>query len=237
MIATKIVHLHISYHTNHTDVLHVGVSPDYYPFTYLNDKNEITGFDIDLIHEIGKRLDKKIELISMQFEALIPSLQLKTIDCLVGGLGITPERQETLAASIPYLTVYSMCIISQAKHRIESLEETRNKPFVVISGYCGYEFLINNAISENISCVKSFADGLLYLDLGKATYFFSDYNNIQSIEKFHEKYSIYLLDNQSETLGIFYHKDNMALKNAVDGIILTMQENNTLERLKKKWNV
>ena len=50
------------------------------------------GFDIDVAKEVAKRLQKKLVLCDMPFDALIPALKLHKIDCIAAGLTPTVER-------------------------------------------------------------------------------------------------------------------------------------------------
>ena len=53
------------------DKLIVGTNAEFPPFEYMNDKKQPDGFDIAMIKEIGKRMDKKVEIQNMEFKSLI----------------------------------------------------------------------------------------------------------------------------------------------------------------------
>src|SRR5689334_13273402 len=72
------------------DTLIVGTNSEFQPFSF-KEGDTITGFDIDVIEEVGKRLDKKIRLKDLPFEALIPEVQLGNIHVIAGG--ITPTKE------------------------------------------------------------------------------------------------------------------------------------------------
>ena len=48
-------------------VYKVGSSADYPPFEYLDDKNQIVGFEIDLLNEITKKTGIKFDVANMSF--------------------------------------------------------------------------------------------------------------------------------------------------------------------------
>ena len=52
--------------------LRVGLNAIFAPFEYV-ENGKITGFDIDMINEIGKNLGYKIEIMDQSFDGLIPS--------------------------------------------------------------------------------------------------------------------------------------------------------------------
>lgn len=237
-IITCIIYQHILYHKNSDNILHIGISPDYYPFTFIDQNNKIDGFDIDLFHEIGKSLNKKVEFIPMQFEALIPSLQLNTIDALIGGLGYSEEREKTLLSSKPYY--YDMLsILSLPENRVHSLHDVKDQTCVTISGYNSYDIIIDNTLTDknNILCTKSFADGLLYLDLKKAKFFFTNSTTFAGSKIIKSNYNVYTLKKFREPIVIFFNKNNILLKENVDQCINIIQSNNILKELKIKWNL
>ncbi len=86
-----------------SDVLKVGVSPDYPPFEYTED-GEIVGFDIDFIHELGEKMNKKIEIKEMEFSSLIPSLNSDKVDVIISSISKNAERMDNVSFSDPYYT-------------------------------------------------------------------------------------------------------------------------------------
>lgn len=87
---------------SHSDVLKMGTCALFEPYTFLYN-NEITGFDIELGYRIGEILGKKIEIIDMTFESLIPALQSGKIDFALSDFNVTEERKKYISFSIPYV--------------------------------------------------------------------------------------------------------------------------------------
>ena len=51
----------------------VGTNAEFPLFEYVDDNKKVDGFDIALMKEIAKRMDKKIEIQNMEFKSLIGS--------------------------------------------------------------------------------------------------------------------------------------------------------------------
>jgi len=83
-------------------VLNVGCEGAFAPFTYINDQGDITGFDIDLIKELGTHLGYDVKINVMAFDGLIPSLMVGNIDLIISGFTITDERAKKVDFSDPY---------------------------------------------------------------------------------------------------------------------------------------
>jgi polar amino acid transport system substrate-binding protein len=73
------------------------------PFSF-HTNGTITGLDIELAHLIGERLGKKIEIVDMSFESLIPALQAGKIDFALSNFNVTDERRKLVLFSMPYIT-------------------------------------------------------------------------------------------------------------------------------------
>src|SRR5580765_7533218 len=73
------------------NILTIGTSGDFPPFTYI-ENGQLMGFDVDLVNEIGARLNKKVELKNMPFATLLPALQLGNLQVVASGVTETPER-------------------------------------------------------------------------------------------------------------------------------------------------
>lgn len=85
-----------------SDVLKIGTAALFEPYTFLYN-NKITGFDIELGYRIGEILGKKIEIVDMSFESLIPALQSGKIDVAISDFNVTEERKKSISFSIPYV--------------------------------------------------------------------------------------------------------------------------------------
>ncbi|MRR53330.1 MAG: transporter substrate-binding domain-containing protein [Deltaproteobacteria bacterium] len=83
-------------------VLKMGTCADFEPFSFLSN-GRFTGLDIELGRLVGGRLGKKIEVVNMNFEALIPALQSGKIDFALSNFNVTDERKKLILYSIPYL--------------------------------------------------------------------------------------------------------------------------------------
>lgn len=85
-----------------TATLRVGTSADYIPFGYYGPDNQLDGYDVALIREIGAALGLNVEITNIAFDGLLGALQLGQIDVAIAALSITPER----AALVDFTNVY-----------------------------------------------------------------------------------------------------------------------------------
>ncbi len=58
------------------------------------DKGERVGFGVDLMNDIARRLSLRPEFVNTQWETILGEMQRGDYDCIVGGITITPAREE-----------------------------------------------------------------------------------------------------------------------------------------------
>jgi len=72
----------------------VGTSADYAPWEYVDENGEFAGYDIELIREIGARMDLEVEIQDMGFDTLISAVKQGKIDVVIAAMSITEKRKE-----------------------------------------------------------------------------------------------------------------------------------------------
>ena len=83
------------------------------PMNYEDDNGELTGFETEFAKAVCKELgvEAKFQLIS--WAAKETELASKNIDCIWNGMTITPERQETMSISTPYMANKQVLIVKK----------------------------------------------------------------------------------------------------------------------------
>jgi len=87
-----------------TGLLRVCIWPDYYGITYRDPRDQqLRGIDIDLAAEFAKRLGAKVRFVDTSFPEFADELAADRCDIAMFAIGITPERQQRVQFSQPYL--------------------------------------------------------------------------------------------------------------------------------------
>jgi ABC-type amino acid transport substrate-binding protein len=82
--------------------LTVGMSPDYRPFVYYNDRSELDGFDVAVVQEIGRRLGLAAAAKDVASGALTDALRLREVDLALLGPSELPAGEGMADFSEPY---------------------------------------------------------------------------------------------------------------------------------------
>jgi len=85
-------------------VIKVGTSANYPPFESVDANGNKVGFDIELMTEIAKRLDVKLEWVDMPFDSLIAAVQEGKIDASISAFNYSAERDQTIDFTDAYYT-------------------------------------------------------------------------------------------------------------------------------------
>ncbi|TDO83329.1 amino acid ABC transporter substrate-binding protein (PAAT family) [Halanaerobium saccharolyticum] len=104
----------------------VGLDDSFPPMGFRSQSGEIVGFDIDLAKEAAKRIGVDVEFKAVDWDGVILSLKNGMIDVIWNGLTITPEREESIDFTQPYLE-NSQSIVVQADSEIDSKEDLAGK--------------------------------------------------------------------------------------------------------------
>ncbi len=217
----------------------VGVSANFPPFTSFDIKNnQIVGFDIDLINEIGKRLDKKIVLQNMRFTALLPALQLGGIQAICSGLTATPERAKHVLFTTPYLEGNALIIVSRLSEPLTTVADLHDKEVIVNEGYTA-DLYLSKIPGLHVRRLKSVAEAFLALDSGRAAAFVTAQNTVQSFfaKNGSADYHIAVIPDTDENASIAVSPKCPALLAEIQKALDTMMQDGSLETLKKKWKI
>jgi len=87
--------------THPNGVLRMGTNPGFPPFE-MYEGGHIVGFDPCMARAIGDILGYEIEIVDMEFAAIIPAVQAGTVDFGMAGMTITEERRESVDFSQGY---------------------------------------------------------------------------------------------------------------------------------------
>ena len=105
----------------------VGLSADYAPYEFhamIDGKDEIVGFDLEIAKEIANALDVKLEILEMEFDALVTALPAGKVDMVISGMNPTPERAEVVDFSeIYYVSQHGVLVSAENKDKYSSMKD------------------------------------------------------------------------------------------------------------------
>lgn len=129
-------------------ILNVGIKPDFPPFEY-KEADVLTGFDVDLMREIGKRTGYKIRFVEMEFDQLLPSVNDGKIDLAISAITINQQREELVDFSVPYFNADQVIIKKQEREiTIGNDADLSNYKIATQNGTTGQYYLQYNLVEN-----------------------------------------------------------------------------------------
>ena len=215
--------------------LTVGTSADYAPFEYFKD-GEIVGFDIDLMKEISKRLNKDVKFKDMSFDAILGSLATSRIDAAISSITPTNERRKSIDFSKEYIQSKRV-MLCKATSSIETVSDLAGSAVGVQSGTI-YESYANETLSQDVRLtVKSLSkvpDLLQDMETGNVSCLILGASEAESIQKSHSNLKMINLPGEVSGASVAFPKGS-PLTAQVDKVLSEMEADGSLQKLKERW--
>lgn len=218
-------------------LLRVGTEPAFAPFEFQKEGlAEFTGFDMDLIRAIGKKLGYKVEISSMGFDALIPALNSGNIDVAIAGMSITDERKKVIVFSDPYYTSGLIVMVKKDDAAIKSFNDLKGKRIAVQIGTTG----ANKAAEIPNAQVTAFNDNTaaaMELKNGGADAVINDSPVLKYYLQQGGSADAKIVGEvmNSEDYGIAVKKGNEKLAAEINKALAEMKQNGEYAQLYKTW--
>jgi polar amino acid transport system substrate-binding protein len=86
------------------EVLRFGTASVTEPFSFVDGSQQVVGLDIEIAARVAQRLNRKLEIVNMEFGGMIPALIAGKVDLIGACITITEERKKSVLFSEPYYT-------------------------------------------------------------------------------------------------------------------------------------
>jgi ABC-type amino acid transport substrate-binding protein len=93
------------------------------PFSFVNDKGDLVGFDVELMHVLASELKVELEFIPWTYETVFKDLDQNKFDIAIGGLIVNPKRLAKANFSNPYMNMTTAVVVKD--HRRNQFKSWR----------------------------------------------------------------------------------------------------------------
>ncbi|PIE69249.1 MAG: amino acid ABC transporter substrate-binding protein [Deltaproteobacteria bacterium] len=87
------------------DTIINGIDANFPPFAYIDKTGKPSGFDVECMDIIAKKLGMKVEHKPIEWDGIITALMTKKIDMVASGMSITEERAKKVSFTLPYWVI------------------------------------------------------------------------------------------------------------------------------------
>lgn len=217
-------------------VLRVGTEGAFAPFEFIDEKGQITGFDVDLIRALAEQAGYKADVQVMGFDALIPAVKTKILDCAIAGMTITEERKKVVLFTDSYYDAGLYVLVRKDENNIKGYQDLDGKRIACQIGTTGENksravpgarvTSYNTNVEACMELVAKGVDAVINDAPVVAFYLKSDAGkNCKIVGDLLE----------AEQYGIAIHKDNPKLMKELNKALSVLRKNGTYDKIFNKW--
>ncbi|MEO1190772.1 MAG: ABC transporter substrate-binding protein [Pseudomonadota bacterium] len=219
-------------------VLKMAMSGAYPPFNFVNDENQVVGFDPAIGAGIAERMGVKPEIVTTAWDGIIAGLLAGRYDTIVGSMTITPQRQEVLDFVGPYYRA-GRAVFVASDSPAEGLSDLEGKTIGVTLGETHEKWAREQDADWTLRTYKGLPELLLELQNGRIDAIIVDNIPVRvAIEKSGaeiRQLSTPNIEGGSVEVGIAIRKGNPELKAAMQKALDDMMADGTYKEIALQW--
>lgn len=222
------------------ETLKVGTHPTFAPFEFSDQEGNVIGFDLDVIKAIAKANGDEIQIESMPFDGLIPSLLTGNIDVIISGMTITDARKKRVLFTDGYYDSNLSYLIKKDKADVYTYAEAlKGKTVCVQIGTTGHAFA-DTITPGNVKALNNESDAILELSNGGCEAVINDRPvNLYYLKKSNLDTLVDVVDpkfkENVDSFGIAVRKGNNELLEKLNKGLKDLQASGELDKIHVKW--
>ncbi len=213
------------------------------PFEFIA-KGKRMGFEVDLMNAVAERLRLRPVFVATRWEVILRQMEDNRYDCIVGGITITPARQEKLAWSDPYMTTTLSLVVNTARTpQIHGLADMQQATVGVQAATTDYDAALAMQKRGEIKRIEVYpfdriARAMTDLVAGRITAVMKVYPVAAWLARQNPDLRIVgQVPDDAQPLGIGLAKHNAALLSAINAALADIKRDGSYARLVRKWDV
>jgi polar amino acid transport system substrate-binding protein len=108
-------------------VLVVADAANFPPASWVNDKHQLVGFDVDVARQVGKLLGLQVRFINPNWDAVPSGLKAGTFDVSIGSLEPTADLKTMLSFTAPYYYMPAQLAVKQGAAQLTDATQLAGK--------------------------------------------------------------------------------------------------------------
>ncbi len=105
----------------------VGLEGDWAPWSYVDEDDNLTGFDVEVAKAIAAKLGVEAQIIPASWDGLFAGMDAGRYDIVVNGVEVTEEREEKYDFAEPYAYIRTALIVRGDNDTIHTFEDLKGK--------------------------------------------------------------------------------------------------------------
>ena len=221
----------------------VGLDDEFPPMGFRDESNKIVGFDVDLAKETAERLGREVEFKGIDWSSKEAELKSGRVDILWNGLDITPEREENMLFSKPYMDNRQIVFVRHTETPNTIIDEASLAGLVIGTQSASTAedyFNKNTALKESLTDLKTYGDftsAFMDLENGRVDAVVGDeivgrYNMSKHPGKID---ALDVVIGPISQFGIAFRKDDTTLRDEIQKSFDEIIKDGSAGKISEKW--
>jgi len=224
----------------------------YPPFSFLNDKNELDGFDVDVAKAVAQKLGVKLRLETPSWDVIAAGRWSGRYDICVCSMTPSKARAEVFNFPVEYYASPAVIVVNAKDDRIHSAKDLSNKK-VGLTSASSYESYLNKNLViegaedkplqypfENVQIAPYDNDNVAFQDLalGAGVRLDAVLTNLVTAQPRLDQDKRFKLAGESlyeEPNFVAIEKNDAEWDAKVREVFAELKKNGTLSKLSQKW--
>lgn len=207
------------------------------PWTYHDDDDILTGFDVELGKLIAEKLGVTAEFAESEFNSGLAGVDSKRYDIMINGIDITESRKEKYDFSDPYCYNHTALIVLKDNNDITSFEDLKGKKTAntLQSSYAA----LAESFGAEVTGVNDFSETIQLLTTGRIDATLNDYmtylDYMTSNPDANIKVAAVYQDATSVAIVMCKGEETTTLREAINQALQELRDDGTLTNLSIKY--
>lgn len=214
-------------------VLTMGTNATFPPYEY-KDGDDVVGIDAEIAQAMADKLGLQLEIVDMDFDSLVASVQSGKIDMSLAGMTVTEERKQNVDFTDSYATGVQVIIVKEDSD-IASADDLEGKLIGVQQGTTGHLYCSDDFGEDNVIPYANGATAVQALLQGKVDCVVIDQEPAKAFVEANEGLKILETAYTTEDYAAAVSKDNPALTAALNSALQELKDDGTIQGILDKY--
>ncbi len=142
----------------------IGVEGAYPPFSEVTPDGKLVGFDIDIANALCAEMKVECELVTQDWDGIIPALQARKYDAIIASMSITEERKQKVDFTNKYYNTPAKFVRKKGSG-IEITEESLKGKAVGVQRATIHDNFVTEVYGDEVEVKRYASQDEAYLDM------------------------------------------------------------------------
>jgi len=195
---------------------------------------DYTGFDVELMDAIAKKLNLQPKWVDTAFGTIFSDEQAGKFDIVASSTTITPAREKKVTFSDPYFKADQSLMVQKGSDLASTSDITSDTSIGVQEGTTGQDYA-ENKTDATVQAYAGIGTAFNALQAGQVDGVINDFAVSAFALKKYPELDVVQTIKTGESYGFPMQKENTALQGAVDGALKDLIADGTYEKIFEKW--